>query len=535
MAARLTDRQKKKIIADYMQLGNYSATAKLNGVSDKTVRNIVMQNPEISEKFEEKKDENTKDILSYMESKKETICEILGKGLEALNDKDKLAEATPAQITTALGTLIDKWAALEGKNNRTEQTVTWPGHFDPMLISDNFHPVHRDILMGNHTEYVLSGGRGSTKSSFASEVVVELLKNNQAMHALVLRQVSNTLKDSVYSQIKWAIDTMGLNDDFDFKLSPLEIIHKQTGQRIYFRGADDPLKIKSIKPEFGYIGILWFEELDQFHGPEAVRSIEQSAIRGGDKAYIFKSFNPPRTNSNWANKYLLVPDKRRLDFHSTYETVPAEWLGKSFLDLAEHIKEVDPDTYEHEYLGIANGDGGMVFDRLELREISDDEISKFDRIYNGLDFGWFPDPLSFQRVHYDAARETVYIFAEIVGNKITNADVAEDIISAGYNDTFTTCDNAEPKSIYDLRDLGVNAKESQKGPGSVEYSMKWLQGKRIIIDPKRCPHAAKEFASYEYERDKDGNVISGYPDMNNHCIDAVRYALERIWRRRGNL
>ena len=110
-----------------------------------------------------------------------------------------------------------------------------------------------------------------------------------------------------------------------------------------------------------------------------------------------------------------------------------------------------------------------------------------------------------------------------------------EIIAAGYNDTFTTCDSAEPKSIYDLRDCGINAKEAVKGPGSVEYSMKWLQGKRIIIDPKRCPEAAEEFSGYEYDRDRDGEVISGYPDRDNHTIDAVRYALERLWQRRGNL
>lgn len=409
----------------------------------------------------------------------------------------------------------------------------WPGRIDPLLIADSFHSVHRDILESRHTEYVLSGGRGSTKSSFVSLVLIELLKGNPQMHALCVRQVSNTLKDSVYNQLKWAIDVLGLTDDFDCKLSPLEIIHKATGQRIFFRGADDPLKIKSIKPTFGHIGILWFEELDQFKGPEAVRSIEQSAIRGGDQAYIFKSFNPPKTNNNWANKYLLSADEQRLDFHSTYETVPAEWLGRSFIDRAEHLREVDPDAYEHEYLGIANGTGGMVFDRLELRAITDEEIARFDRIYNGLDFGWYPDPLAFERVQYDAARETIYIFGEIVGHKITNADAAARILAAGYNDTFTTCDSAEPKSVYDLRDCEVNAKEAQKGAGSVEYSMKWLQGKRIIIDPARCPHAAQEFANYEYERDKDGEVISGYPDRDNHSIDAVRYALERLWQRRG--
>ena len=487
---------------------------------------------------------NPATLYRYKQNHSE-ICNALKKGKEVVDYEveNALLQAalegnTTAQIFWLKNRRATKWrdkAPDEQDEKSSEPVSLWPGHIDPCIIADSFHPVHRDILEGRHAEYLFSGGRGSTKSSFVSLVLVELLKNNPNMHALVVRQVSNTLKDSVYNQLKWAIDTIGINDDFDFKLSPLEIIHKPTKQRIFFRGADDPLKIKSIKPEFGYIGILWFEELDQFRGPEAVRSIEQSAIRGGDKAYILKSFNPPKTNSNWANKYKLMPDDNRLDFHSTYEAVPFAWLGRAFVEQAEHLREVDPDAYEHEYLGIANGTGGMVFDRLELRTITDNEISRFDRIYNGLDFGWYPDPLAFERVHYDAARETIYIFGEIVGNKITNASAAEEIIAAGYNDTFTTCDSAEPKSIYDLRDCGINAKEAEKGPGSVEYSMKWLQGKKIVIDPKRCPEATKEFSNYEYDRDKDGEVISGYPDRDNHTIDAVRYALERLWRRRGIL
>lgn len=168
-------------------------------------------------------------------------------------------------------------------------------HIDLDVIADVFHPMVRDIRKGNHSEYVLPGGRGSTKSSGISCIIPELIKNNPSMHALILRKVGNTIKDSVYAQMKWAIATLGLEQEFQFKKSPFEIIYKPTWQKIYFRGADDPLKIKSIKPEFGYIGILWLEELDQFAGPEEVRNIQQSAIRGGDKAYRFKSFNPPRS------------------------------------------------------------------------------------------------------------------------------------------------------------------------------------------------------------------------------------------------
>lgn len=124
MAARLTDKQKKKIIADYVEIGSYNATAKKNGVSPNTVKNIVARNAGIAEKCIQKKEENTKDILAYMEGKRDVVCEILGKGLSVLNDEKKLQEATPSQITTALGTLIDKWTAMNKDDERNGDSVT---------------------------------------------------------------------------------------------------------------------------------------------------------------------------------------------------------------------------------------------------------------------------------------------------------------------------------------------------------------------------------------------------------------------------
>ena len=238
------------------------------------------------------------------------------------------------------------------------------------LVAPTFSPVLFDIAEQEHSEYVFPGGRGSTKSSFCGLNVIDLLMKNENMHACVLRAVANTLKDSVYSQILWAISALGLDDEFACTKSPLEITRISTGQKIYFRGADDPHKIKSIKPPFGYIGIVWFEELDQFGGEEAVRTIEQSVIRGGERAYKFKSFNPPKSAQNWANKYIKVPRTDRLVTESTYLTVPKKWLGKPFLDDAEFLKETNPTAYENEYMGVANGTGGNVFDNVLIREIT---------------------------------------------------------------------------------------------------------------------------------------------------------------------
>ena len=381
------------------------------------------------------------------------------------------------------------------------------------------------------TEYVFSGGRGSTKSSFISLKIIELIKNNPELNAVIVRQVANTLRDSVFSQIQWAIESLELTEEFKCTYSPLEITYKPTGQKIYFRGADEPTKLKGIKVKSGYLGILWFEELDQFKGPEAVRTIEQSVVRGGDKAYIFKSFNPPKTANNWANKYVKVPKKNRYFNHSNYTQVPKKWLGKAFIEEAEHLKEINPKSYEHEYLGIANGNGGNVFDNVIIREITDDEIDVFDRIYMGVDWGWFPDPWTWNKMYYNPSQNKLYIYDEARENKKSNKDTYEILVNEkGVTPAdIITCDSAEKKSIQDYKNYGLSARGARKGPGSVDYSMKWLVSlNEIVIDNIRCPYTATEFLEYEYERTKDGEVISGYPDKENHHIDAVRYALEHI-------
>lgn len=402
-------------------------------------------------------------------------------------------------------------------------------------IAPAFMPLVYDIQEELHSEYVLPGGRGSTKSSFVSMAVIDILKRHPQMHAVVLRQVGNTMADTVYNQLQWAISTLGLDGEFKYTRNPLEITCIATGQKIFFRGADNPDKIKSIKPPFGHIGVCWFEELDQFHGEEAVRKIEQSVVRGGDSIIKFKSFNPPRSALNWANQYIRIPRGDRLVVTSDYRTVPPKWLGRQFIEDAEFLRETNPTAYENEYLGVANGQGGNVFDNVEVREITDDEIAHFDNIFSGIDWGWYPDPFAFVRMHYDAGRHTLYIWQEYTCNKRSNEQTAKDLRSLGVTENdIITADSAEQKSVGDYRAFGLLCRAAEKGPNSRVYSYKWLQSLRaIIIDPVRCPMATDEFLHYEYERDKDGNVISGYPDGNDHCIDAVRYAMERVWKRRG--
>lgn len=413
----------------------------------------------------------------------------------------------------------------------TPEPISYAG-IPALMIAPTFAPVHFDIQERAHSEYVFPGGRGSTKSSYVSMEVIDLLMRYEQMHAVVLRQVADTLRGSVYQQIIWAISALGLEDEFNCTVSPLEITRRYTGQKIYFRGADDPGKIKSIKVPFGYIGAAWFEELDQFNGEESVRKIEQSVIRGGDIAFKFKTFNPPKSANNWANQYIKIPREDRLVTESNYLTVPKKWLGKPFLDDAEFLKATNPVAYENEYLGVANGVGGNVFDNVLVREISDEELAQFDRIYRGVDWGWYPDPFAYVAMYYDAARLRLVIFDEYRCNKQSNAQTAEALKRRGVGkNTMVICDSAENKSIGDYCEAGIFARPAAKGPGSVEYGMKWLQSlNEIVIDNRRCPETTQEFLEYEYARDKEGNVITGYPDANNHSIDAVRYALEDVIR-----
>lgn len=400
-------------------------------------------------------------------------------------------------------------------------------------IGPAFYEVARDVFRHGHTHYDESGGRGSLKSSFVSIVVPLLLVDNPGTHALVLRKVANTIRDSVYAQYVWAIGELGMAGYWEAKVSPMELIYKPTGQKIMFRGADDPMKIKSIKVPFGYIAVTHFEEKDQFAGRAEIRTILQSTMRGGSKFWNFESYNPPISRDNWANKDSQEERADRLCHKSTYLDAPPEWLGQQFIEEAEHLKAVDERAYQHEYLGIPVGTGGNVFDKLELREITGDEVKGFDRIYQGVDWGWFPDPFAFIRLHYDRGRETIYLLDEIYQTKLPNEQSAQRILQRGYNDARIICDSAEPKSVADFRAMRLPAQEAIKGPGSVEYGMKWLQRRTIVIDRKRTPNAYNEFVGYEYERNKDGDIISGYPDANNHLIDATRYALEPVSRRMG--
>ena len=404
------------------------------------------------------------------------------------------------------------------------------------IIAPQFYPVYWDIQNNGHTYYDLYGGRGSTKSSFIGTMLPLGIMQDPQANGIVFRKVASTLGTSVFEQVLWGIEALGVSDLWKATTSPYKLTYKPTGQVILFRGLDKAKKLKSVKVSRGYLKYLWFEELDEFAGEEEIRSVQQSVMRGGSQFVVFKSFNPPISRQNWANQYVLTPRRKALRHRSCYTDVPAAWLGEQFFDDAEALKETNLRAYMHEYLGIPVGTGGEVFDNLDIRQISDEEKSHFDNIYMGIDWGWYPDPFHWGKMHYDSTRKTLYIYDEYRVNKQSNAETWNNLVMLkGVTGTdLITADSAEPKSIGDYRDYGALCRPAIKGPDSVRYGIKWLQSlKSIVIDPVRCPETAKEFQNYEYERTEDGDIISGYPDENNHSIDMVRYAMERVWRRKG--
>lgn len=421
------------------------------------------------------------------------------------------------------------------------------------IFAKVYNKYFRMILKHEKERYTFTGGRASTKSSFISIVIVVLITMFPKLNALVVRKTAKTLRRSVFEQIVWAIDKLHLRYTKErktgFKIPksevsalPITYIRKDgTKQQIIFAGCDDPEKIKSIKVSQGYFGILWVEEKTEFT-PADLQNVRISALRGGDTFYIFESYNPQSAARHWCNREAATYDPNRVVIHTTYLDIPPEWLGAAILHDIEQTKATNKRAYENIYLGLATGSGQNIFENVELREITDDEIKAFDFLYCGIDWGYYPDPFAFSVSSYNAPKQELFIFDELYLNKRGNYDAFKDLTKhmeiAGLdiaNDRITA-DSAEPKSIADFRSWGGNVRGAIKGIGSRDTSFKWLQGlKKIVIDPRRCPRMADEFTLYEHEIDKrTGEIMSGYPDgQPDHGIDTIRYALEGVYRHAG--
>ena len=415
------------------------------------------------------------------------------------------------------------------------------------LFAKKYNNAFRAIMSNKKERYTFTGGRASCKSSFISLVIVILIVMFPSYNALILRKTAKTLRRSVFEQIVWAINKLGLAKRFKVPKSqtaalPITYVRKngQT-QYIIFAGSDDPEKLKSIKVSNGYFAILWIEEKTEFTQTE-LQNIKISVLRGGKTFYIFESYNPPSVARHWCNREANTQDPNRMIIHSTYKDIPNEWLGDAILHDIKQTKLNNQRAYQNIYLGIVTGTGQNVFENVELREITDKEIASFDYLYSGIDWGYYPDPFAFTTSSFNPSKQTLYIFDELYMKKQGNYEAFQTLSKHMKDNRMNivedriTADSAEPKSVADFRSWGGNVRGAIKGIGSREASFKWLQSlKKIVIDPTRCPHVADEFTLYEYEIDKHtGEIMNGYPDgQPDHGIDTVRYALETVWRHSG--
>lgn len=395
------------------------------------------------------------------------------------------------------------------------------------LLTSKFYPLYSAWKSNKYTRLVCKGGRGSAKSTnIALILVVDLMQ--YPVNTICFRKVGETLRKSVYEQIKWAIKFLGVEEYFEYKLSPLEIIYKERGNKFIFMGVDDPQKSKSIKEAQFPVARYWFEELAEFKNEDEVETVLNSIFRGKlEKGLIYKgffSYNPPKMKHNWVNKkynYSFIENNVYVH-HSTYLENPH--ISEEFIKEAEAVKAKDETKYRLVYMGEPIGNGLVPFPNLEIREIETTEIAGLEKFRNGVDWGYGVDPLAFVRWGYDKKKGIIYALDEYYGVGLKNRNLANYILSKGY-DELVMCDSAEPKSIDELKEYDISAWGAKKGAGSVEYGEKWLSDlEAIVIDPKRTPNISREFEMIDYDTDREGNPLPRLCDSNNHTIDATRYA-----------
>ncbi len=409
------------------------------------------------------------------------------------------------------------------------------------LIPTNFHNVWRASLDPNKLHIACKGGRGSGKSSNVAHIIVQMLMR-YAVNGVAIRKTDNTLEQSVYEQIKWAIAEQRVTHLFKFNKSPLRITYKPRGNYIVFRGAQNPERIKSLKDSQFPFAIGWIEELAEFKTEDEVKTITNSLLRGelADGLFykFFYTYNPPKRKQSWVNKKYETQFQPNNTFvhASTYLDNP--FIAKAFIEEAEATKKRSERRYMWEYLGEAIGSGVVPFDNLEFRTITDEEYATFDNIRNGLDFGYATDPLAFVRWHYDKKKNGIYAIDEFYAQKVSNRKIAQWLHKKGYQSDEIHADGAEPKSIAEIKfEHNVpRIRGAKKGPDSVEYGEKWLDDLDFIcIDPKRTPNIAREFESIDYQVDRDGNPKPRLEDKDNHTIDSTRYAFVDDMRTSGGV
>lgn len=349
---------------------------------------------------------------------------------------------------------------------------------------------------------------------------------------LVVRKVFGTLKDSCYTELKWAIHRLNVDSLFDCKLSPLEITYKPTGQKIYFRGLDDPLKITSITVDVGCLCWCWIEEAYEITSEDDFNMLDES-IRGEVPEGLFKqitiTFNPWNEHHWLKKRFFDVSDSEILAKTTNY--ICNEWLDEADIRVFENMKIQNPRRYQVAGLGNWGITEGLVYENWEENVFSVDEVTKLQGVKSvfGLDFGYTNDPTALFCSLVDITNKVIYVFDEIYENGLSNEDIADKIRVKGYSKEKIIADCAEPKSIDRLRTLGIrHIRASRKGNDSINNGIDFIQGFKILIHPK-CGNFIREIGNYTWDKDKNtGKPINKPVDDYNHLMDAMRYALEEF-------
>ncbi|MEQ4486718.1 PBSX family phage terminase large subunit [Cohnella silvisoli] len=380
---------------------------------------------------------------------------------------------------------------------------------------------------------VVKGGRGSKKSATAALSIITNMMDLPLSNTLVVRKTFNTHKDSTWAQLKWATKRLGVSRFWKFSKSPLEATFKPTGQKILFRGLDDPMSITSITVEVGYLCFCLFEEAYQILNEDDFDKVDMS-IRGEVPEGYYKQitiiFNPWNEKS-WLKTRFFDPvdDPDILAITTTYRN--NEFLDDADRKRFDWMKKNRPKRYKVE----GNGDWGIsegaIYENWREEEFNPDVIAKLPgyKAIFGLDFGYRHDPSGFVAALVNEQQKKLYIYDEHYEQAMTNSDIAEMLKRKGHTKERIIADSAEPKSIDELYSLGINRiRGAEKGPDSINVGIQYLEQYEIIVHSYRCPNTAMELASYLWAQDKTGRFLKKPIDEFNHIMDALRYAMEQI-------
>ena len=381
---------------------------------------------------------------------------------------------------------------------------------------------------------VCKGSRASKKSKTTALWYIWALMKYPQANLLVVRKVFRTLKDSCFTELKWAIRRLNVENYWEVKESPLEMTYIPTGQKIYFRGLDDPLKITSITVEQGYLCWLWLEEAYEISNENDFNMLDES-IRGAipGEVQLFKQITitlNPWNEHHWIKKrFFDTPDDEVLAMTTNY--LCNEWLDKADLKVFESMKKNNPRRYQVAGLGEWGIVEGLVYENWEEKAFDINEIKKISTIQSafGLDFGYTNDPSALFCGLVDTNSKTIWVFDEMYKKGMSNEAIAEEVIGMGYAKERIRADSAEKKSIDRLYTLGLShITPARKGPDSIINGIDFIQDYHIIIHPK-CVNFITEISNYTWAKDsKTGNMINKPIDDFNHLMDAMRYALEDI-------